>query len=104
MVRALCWSGLFVLLATTATAAPPEEVDAKKPVTDLIAELAKPVSVERIADNTPFQDVLDWINGGQKLTIVVDQEAFKADGIQDVFGAPVRLPLRPTGRCIQHTR
>jgi hypothetical protein len=62
-------------------------------IRDMKNKLAKPVTLEEgIAANTPLRDALGFLSDRYDITILVDTQAFKAEGNDTVEETPVRLP------------
>jgi hypothetical protein len=93
MVRTAVWCCLCVTLAVTASvhAAPEGTADEESRFAELAGKLAKPVKLEAGFINTPLKDALEFLSEQYQLPMLVDTEAFKAEGIQEVEAAPLRL-------------
>jgi hypothetical protein len=62
-------------------------------VREMKNKLAEPVTLEQgIAANTSLRDALEFISDRYNVTILIDTQAFKADGNDTVEDTPVRLP------------
>src|SRR5438105_3597335 len=103
MFRGQTFLSLLVLgiacgFAAAAPAAPGPDAPVKKAIEASGAKairdkLSKPVSLEAgIQPNTSLSETLEFLSGRYEVTILVDTQAFKAEGIEAVEEIPVALP------------
>src|SRR5262249_53767602 len=92
MVRAICCVGLLGLVAALASATP-AETEQQKPPVDLLGVLSKAYNLpDGVPAPTPLKDAIEHIAFQMGITLLIDEEAYKAEGIQEVAAQPVRLP------------
>jgi hypothetical protein len=94
-------TGFVVTAAARAGDTPPQEKkppQPEKPVRqftamELASYLRKPMSLpDGLGANTPLRDALEFVASRLELPILINHEAFRAAGVQDVEAQPVRLP------------
>ncbi len=79
--------------ATAAPAAPAKESNEAIAAKEMRERLSKPVTLENgIQANTSLREALEFISDRYDVTILVDTQAFKAEGIDAIEEMPVRLP------------
>jgi hypothetical protein len=62
-------------------------------IRDMKNKLSRPVTLDQgLPPNTTLKDALEFFTDRYDLTILVDTEAFKSEGLADVESQPVRLP------------
>lgn len=66
--------------------------DTPKRTLELRDKLNKPVTLDKGIDpNTPLKDALEFLSDKEDLTIIIDTEAFKAEGLAEVESQAVKL-------------
>jgi len=88
---------VFTLLAFTLPAGADERPGEVKPARpthrELLKRLAWPVNLERGIDpKSPFKDVIEHFSDRYDITIVVNSDAFRRDGIAEIEMQPITLP------------
>ncbi|MBV9123350.1 MAG: hypothetical protein JO112_08335, partial [Planctomycetes bacterium] len=64
-----------------------------KKVRDMSNKLNQPITLDKPIDpNTPLSDALEFLSDKYDITILIDTEAFKSDGVQDISSQGVKLP------------
>jgi hypothetical protein len=93
MVRVTGWGALALVLAVAlASARPPGESEQKKPAADLLGVLARKTDLEQGVTNTALKEVLQHLMDRWDVTILVDQEAYRAEGLQNIDENAINLP------------
>jgi hypothetical protein len=70
-----------------------DDPETMRSIKRLKEKLSKPISLDRGIDaNTPLKDALEFLTDRYDITILVDTNAFKAEGQEAVEDQPVRLP------------
>jgi hypothetical protein len=79
--------------ASTKAPAKPEPAKAPRPAASLGEKLFELVNLPNgIAANTPLRDALESLAERHECTILLDNAAFKEEGVENVEDQPVRLP------------
>src|SRR5262245_24392977 len=61
-----------------------------RPMT-LAEKLETPITIAGFEPNTPLKEALEFLSDTCDFTVLIDTEAFKADGIPEVENQPVKL-------------
>ena len=70
----------------------PKPITAAAKAVALVAKLAKPIDLDRPAENDTLEAVIQRLAKQHRLTVWINKEAFKADGTDTVEETPVDLP------------